>query len=329
MLLTSPDYHGRVRRALLLVSLLGSLVLAGEATAAEVLSQDNEGRTVRFDVRAEGVDAEWYAALLRAAPHGDEIATVTIEVVSWDELRSTCGEAAGGCYRQNVMVVPAEQSDETAHTVVHEYGHHLDRSTPVASFPEPNGTVQWWRARGVAELVRLRSVARTYALGWDRSIAEIFAEDYAQLALAGSVYKIAWLSPPDATVIAALKADLGLGPPPAVVSPPKVKPVTIARQGNLAPKRRAVIEFGLLGPGRRVTATATFRGAAEKRSRALLEIRCDGARVALRTISKGKTTVAIDRRGLGPADCTATLTSTSSSSRAFALRVVLSIPAAA
>ena len=327
MPLNPRSYDGRVRRTLLLLTALCSLAFAGEAGAAEVLSQDDQGRTIRFDVRAEGVDAEWYAALLRAAPHGDEITTVRIDIVSWDELHSTCGRAAAGCYRRNIMVVPAEQSDDNAHTVVHEYGHHLDRSTPVAGVPEPNGTPEWWRARGMAQLLRQRSVARDYSLEWDRSIAEIFAEDYAQLALAGGRYAIGWLSRPDATVLAGLKADFGLGPPPAAVSPPKLKPVTLAKQGSLAPKRRAVIEFGLLGPGRRVAATATFRGAAEKRSRATLEIRCEGERVALRTITKGKTTVTIDRRELGPADCTATLTSTSSSSRAYAMRVVLSIPA--
>ena len=65
---------------------------------------------------AEGVDAEWYAALLRAAPHGDEISTVTVTIVSWEELRSRCGRGAAGCYNRNRMVVPAEQSDESAHT---------------------------------------------------------------------------------------------------------------------------------------------------------------------------------------------------------------------
>jgi hypothetical protein len=318
-------YVGRMRGALLLLSVLAALAFAGEAGAAEVLSQDDQGRTIRFDVRAGGVDAEWYAALLRAAPHGDEITTVTIDIVSWDEMRSTCGKSAAGCYNRNVMVVPAEQSDENAHTVVHEYGHHLDRSTPVAGTPEPNGTPQWWRARGMAQLFRQRSVARDYRFNWDRSIGEIFAEDYAQLALGRGRYAIRWLPRPDATVLAALKADFGLSPPPANVKPPKLKPVTIARHGSLAPKRQIAIPFGLLGPGRRVTATATFRGETEKRSRALLEVRCAGKRVALRTLTKGTTTVSIDRRGLGPAECTATLTSTSSSSRAYALRVVLAI----
>jgi hypothetical protein len=288
--------------------------------------QDDQGRTIRFDVRVEGVDAEWYAALLRAAPHGDEISTVKIDIVSWDELRTTCGRDASGCYSRNTMAVPAEQSDANAHTVVHEYGHHLDRSTQVAGVAEPNGTPEWWRARGVSELVRLRTVATSYILGWDRSIAEIFAEDYAQLALSGSSYNIAWLEGPDETVLAALRADLGLGAAPETVHPPVIKPVKLTRSGSLTPRRKTAIPFSLLGPGRRVTATATFTGAAEKRARATLEVRCDGERVALKTLRQGRTVFAIDRRDVGPTECTATLTSTSASTRSFTLVVRLSIP---
>ena len=315
-----------MRRVLVLITAFAALAFSGEAMAAEVLLQDNEGRTIRFDVRVEGVDAEWYAALLRAAPHGDEISNVRIDIVSWDDLRSTCGRQASGCYSRNTIVVPAEQSDENAHTVVHEYGHHLDRSTPVAGVAEPNGTPQWWRARGMAELVRLRTVATSYVLGWDRSIAEIFAEDYAQLALPGSDFSISWLERPDETVLAGLRADFGLGPAPVTVNPPAVKPVRISRSGNLAPRRSAAIPFNLLGPGRRVTATATFSGAAEKRARATLEVRCDGVRVAFKTLRQGKTAFAIDQRGIGPGDCTATLGNTSVSTRSFTLVVRLTVP---
>ena len=236
-----------VRRLLLLLLVLTSLAFSGEAMAAEVLSQDDQGRTIHFDVQVEGVDAEWYAALLRAAPHGDEISTVTIEIVTWDNVHSTCGRDASGCYSRNEMIVPAEQSDSNAHTVVHEYGHHLDRSTSVAGVAEPNGTAQWWRARGMAELVRLRTVATSYALGWDRSIAEIFAEDYTQLALPGAEFGISWLEAPDDTVLAALKADFGLGPAPITVKPPAIKPVKLSRSGSLAPRRSTAIPFSLLG----------------------------------------------------------------------------------
>ena len=308
-----------MRRLLLLLSLVSSLAFAGEAAAAEVVLADGQGRPIHFDVRAEGADPEWYAALLRAAPHGDEIATVEINVVSWDELFSICGREAGGCYSRDVIVVPAAETAETAHTLLHEYAHHLDRSMPVAGVREPNGGPEWWRARGMAELVRIGSVARSYALGWDRSIAEIFAEDYARLALGESRHKIAWLGEPDEDVLAALKADLGLGPAPAAATPPAIRPVSIERRGTLAPRRRIAIPFGLLGPGRRVTATASIA------ARGTLEIRCAGTRIALRTLTAGTRKVTIVRRGLGPAECTATLTNSSTARGAYTLVVGLSI----
>ncbi len=314
-----------VRRLLLLLSVFASLAFTGQAMAAEVLSQDNEGRTIHFDIAVDGVNAEWYATLLRAAPHGDEVSAVTIDIVSWDAVHSTCGRDASGCYSRNTIVVPAEESTDNAHTVVHEYGHHLDRSTVVTGVGEPNGTPQWWRARGMGELVRLRSVATTYLLGWDRSIAEIFAEDYAQFVLGDAKFGIGWLEAPDETIFAALKADLGLGPAPVTVHPPVIKPVSISRNGTLAPKHHTAIPFSLLGPGRHVTATATFAGATEKRARATLEVRCDGVRVAVKKLGYGKSTFAIDAPNAGPADCTATLTSTSGATRSFTLVVRLSI----
>ena len=317
-----------MRRPLLLLALLASLVFVSEAGAEEVVLTDNEGRSISFDVRVPGVDPEWYAALLRAAPHGNEISTVRINLVSWDELHTTCGSDAGGCYGRNVMTIPVDQTDDNAHTVVHEYGHHLDRSTPVTDVREPNGTPVWWQARGMERLVRISSVATSYVLGWERSIAEIFAEDYAQLVLGDGHFLINWLPPPDATVLAALKADFGLGPVPEITAPPALKPVSISRHGALAPKLGVGIPFSLLGPGRRVEATATFTGAKEKRPRARLEIRCDGSRVALRTIGPGKTKISIDRHDLGPADCRATLTSTSTSKRTYSLVIRLSIPGA-
>ena len=74
-----------MRRALVLVTAFLSLAYAGEA-AAEVVVPDDQGRSIRFEVRDETVDVEWYAALLRAAPHADEISTVRIDLVTPAEL---------------------------------------------------------------------------------------------------------------------------------------------------------------------------------------------------------------------------------------------------
>ena len=174
-----------VRRLLLLVTACLSLAYAGQAAATEVVVPDDLGRSIRFDIRAEGVGVEWYAALLRAAPHADEISTVRIDLVTPTELVETCGQEAAGCYGRKVITVAATETAANAHTLVHEYGHHVDASRGVAEAREPNGSSTWWRARGMTRLVATRSAFHGYVRGWDRNIAEIFAEDYAQVARPG------------------------------------------------------------------------------------------------------------------------------------------------
>ena len=317
-----------MRRALLLVSAFLSLAFAGPAVAAEVVVPDDQGRSIRFDVRDEGVDVEWYAALLRAAPHADEISTVRIDLVTPAELVDTCGRSASGCYGRKVITVAAAETETNAHTLVHEYGHHVDASRGVAGAPEPNGSSTWWRARGIARLVELRSAFHSYlGGGWARNVAEIFAEDYAQLARPGDPHRIPWLEGPNEGVLAAILHDLGLGPEPTLTAPPRLKPYVETRRGRLAPGRSAAIDqFGLLGPGRRVRATVEMAGAAAAGVRARLELRCDGVRIATRTLAKGMKVVTIDRPNLGPADdCTVTVTNTGAAARAFALAIRLTV----
>ena len=77
--------------------LLAALTIAGVASAREVVLRDAEGRTIRFDVRADA-DVQWYADLLRRAAHGDEIERVTVRIVDWDEIATRCASYAAGCY---------------------------------------------------------------------------------------------------------------------------------------------------------------------------------------------------------------------------------------
>jgi hypothetical protein len=324
--LTRGGYRGGVRRALLVVSALVSLAFAGEAAAEEVVLYDDEDRAITFDVRAGDVDVEWFAALLRAAPHADEISTVRIVLVTQDGLVDTCGREARGCYSRNVITVPAQKTDVNAHTLVHEYGHHVDASRGVAGEREPNGSSTWWRARGLQRLVQLRSVYRGYVRGWDRNIAEIFAEDYAQVARPGGPFRIGWLQGPSVAVREAILHDLGLGPEPAPARPPGLKPVSFDRRGTLAPRRAASVPFELLGPGRRVRATVTVAGVNAKGVRARLELRCDGRRISTRTLAGGMRVVSIDRPSLGPAErCTVTIANTGAAARRFQLTVTLSV----
>ena len=302
------------RRAVLLIALVAALGGAGEARAAEEVRMDDAGREIHFDVRAGGVDVDWYAGHLRRAPHGDEISSVVIRIVDRRGLASICGRAARGCYGRGRVVVPAGRDRSTAHVLLHEYGHHLDSRRGNAAAPEPNGTPLWWRARGMEELVRVQTVRRNYLDGWSRSIGEVFAEDYAYAALGGP-YRIEWLRPPDAIVRRALLADLGLAEPPVLTARrPAVRPVVIERRGALEAGERVSVTFRLLGPGRRVVVRASAGGAR-------IEVQC-GSRHRSKAVA-GTTT--LDVRRLGPADCTASLVSTAAAPARFSLLVRLSV----
>jgi hypothetical protein len=312
----------------LLVALALSLVLASPAMAETVLAQDTQGRTITFDVQAGGVDTGWYASILSAAIHGDEISTVTIRIVPPSEITATCGSGAAACYSHRrtgaLIVVPAGQSDALAAVVLHEYGHHIDASTPVGGLREPNGTVRWWAARGIQSLLDSGEAARDYGLGWERSIAEIFAEDYVQANMTAS-FRIRWLAAPSVEILSAIRQDLGVEPalpaPPVAAEPLRV-PLTLLGSGSLRAGQARSIPFTLLGPGRRVTFTATaFRG------RVRMRLVCDGTLVAVRTLGPGRRSATLDRSGLGPASCRASVTNVGTASARFSLRLRLAVEA--
>lgn len=310
--------------------MVASLAVAAAANAEVVVSRDNRGRPITFDVRAAGIDVEWYASLLRAAAHGDEIATVTIRIVPPEDVPALCGAAeAGACYGPRAggatIVVPAGRGDEVAHVVLHEYGHHVDQAWAVGGFAEPNGTPGWWAARGMEELLRSGRVAFDYSLGWSRGIGEIFAEDYAYLHLPHT-YRIPWLSPPDEALRTALLAELA-GSPPARPATPVPQPVVVVRRGTLAPRAQRALPFGLLGPGRRVTVTVNLAGARRTGTRARLELICGGRRVASRTFARGQQRRTLDVRGLGPDECQARLVSTGGASQRYVLQLRLAVEA--
>ena len=299
--------------------------MAPGAGAAIVTLRDNEGRPMRFDVRAPGVDVEWYGEILRRAAHGNEVSRVTIRLATPAALRRTCrADFASGCYAyrraRSLIVVPAVMGTPTAHTLLHEYGHHLDRWRGVRGVPEPNGTAHWWKQRGMASLVRAGRVFPDYSHGWDRSIGEIFAEDYARLHLR-TVYKIGWLSAPTRAVRLAVGRDVR-GVPNTSMRPP---PFTIVRQGALQPGRSRALPFGLLGPGRRVTFAVALQPAGTGARVARMTLRC-GRRTVTRDVLDTEQAPTIDQRGLGPAtDCRATLANVSGAVLRYTIRLRLAL----
>jgi hypothetical protein len=318
----------RRRCSSLLVALVAALALATGAGAEIVTKTDSEGRTITFDVQAASVDVDWYAALLRAAAHGDEISRLTIRIVPEQDVPELCGAAAAACYSPGRsggrIVIPAGKDLRVASTFLHEYGHHLDRAWSVSGVRELNGTPVWWQLRGMAALVEQGAVAFDYSRGWSRSIGEVFAEDYAWIHTPYQ-HAIPWLAPPDDALRAAMFAELGGQPTAQLPETPAAGPLVINRSGTLAARRSQVVPFGLLGPGRRVTFTATVSRATRAGTRARIDVICNGARVASQTFRKGRATRTINVPNLGPAECSARLVSTTAVRLTYTLRLQLAV----
>lgn len=310
----------------LLVALVLALATATASRAAIVVSNDNQGRTIRFDVRAPNVDTEWFAGVLRAAVHGDEISNLTIRIVPVAQISVVCGsDQAAACYSSQLrtIVVSSSESAYNEGSLLHEYGHHLDAVWHIAGVPELNGTPAWWNARGMSTLLSTHQVAFDYSLGWSHSIPEIFAEDYAYIQMPGYNYGIPWLTPPDDALKAALFAELGT--PTSTLPAAKAEPLVLVRRGTLAPHGRRVVSFGLLGPGRHVILTANVAKPARNGRRARAEIVCDGNLVASQTFGHGLSKRVIDVPNLGPASCEARLVSTAAVKLTYTLQLSLAV----
>ena len=317
-----------MKSALALLALVVSLALPVGAGAAIVTSTDLQGRRITFDVRAATVDTNWYADVLRATAHGDEISNVTIRIVPDQSIDSLCGNEAAACFTHvsgtPTIMIPAGKNQFIEGELIHEYGHFLDESTPNPGYPEFNGIPVWWADRGISTLLASHQVAFDYSLGWSHSIAEIFAEDYAYIHVGSSYhYGITWLSPPDAKLKTDMFAVLGTPPEPLPAAPNT--PLTIDRVGTLAPQGQKSVPFGLLGPGRRVVFTATVSRPKRKGVRARAQIFCTNKLVATRTFGRGRSKGTLDVPNLGPADCDARLVSAAPVSLKYTLHVELSV----
>ena len=317
-----------MKSVLALLVLVVSLAVAGGASAAIVTSTDLQGRRITFDVRATTVDTNWYADVLRAIAHGDEISSVTIRIVPDQSIDKLCGNEAAACFThvsgRATIMVPAGKNQFIVGTLIHEYGHFLEESTPNPGYPELNGIPGWWADRGISTLLASHQVAFDYSLGWSHSIPEIFAEDYAYIHVGPSYhYGITWLSPPDDR----LRTDMfaALGPPPEPLPAAPNTPLTIDRVGTLAARGTKDIPFGLLGPGRHVTFKGVVSRPKRKGVRARMQIVCNNSVVATQTFGRGRAQGTLDVPNLGPADCDARLVSTVRVPLKYTLHLELSV----
>ena len=259
--------------------------------AAIITSHDNAGTPMTFDVRATAVDTDWYAAVLRASAHGNEISNVTIRIVPEPQIEALCGNAASACYNGFRGDPDDHRPGRTEHdlesTLLHEYGHHLDASWRVPGVRELNGTPAWWAGAGWPRLLAGNQVAFDYTRGWDHSVREIFAEDYSysMTGKATATRFRGWVRPARPLKQARFRGDR-----PAAGNRCRTRPSSAGHLDAPARSHRGTAQrpLGLLGPGRHVTLTATVSNPKRKGIRARAQIVCDGRIVANQPFGKGR-----------------------------------------
>jgi hypothetical protein len=177
-----------------------------------VVRYDDKRRPMTFDVRAPGVDVDWYADVLRRTLHGGEIESAVVRIVPGRQVTFYCGQKATSCYvgdpEGGILTVQAGRDHGVAALVRHEYAHHLDATYDLTlTKNSDNRAGRWWRARKIEQRLRRGEVAHTTRRGWTRSIQEIFAEDFMRLHMRAP-YRIGWLDPPSERVLDALNRDI-------------------------------------------------------------------------------------------------------------------------
>jgi hypothetical protein len=250
---------------------------AADAPARTERFRDGDGHVITVGTDLADVDLRPVAALVAGTLHRGEVERLRVRVVAMSDMPSACDPAAVACYAPEAgteigrargeMIVAADDPD-LAHTVVHEYGHHIDAQ--LWNFPAGgpcrglDGSRRWLFARELAGGL-LQEAGCGDEVPWERLLPEVFAEDF--VALNGiRDWELPDLAAPTPAVLDALRADIQL-------------PYT--------PRRRAV-RGRLASGGRR---SVTFRAAAHafltltlsgsSRAGLDLELRPTGARAAV------------------------------------------------
>lgn len=146
---------------------------------------DTHGHRITVGTDIPTVDLAWYAGVLQGTLHAAEIELVLVEVVPWASIEAVCGGAgAVGCYfpgERRIVVPDTDPSgvNELVHTIVHEYGHHVDGQLENLGHLDPlcagrDGSRTWWWYR----------VPDAFACSsdrWELLVGELYAEDYTAL----------------------------------------------------------------------------------------------------------------------------------------------------
>ncbi len=125
---------------------------------------------------------EGWAEFLAHLAHGAELSSLSVFVVTFDEVQQICGSGTAGCYGSNRMIVPGESAFDVSpeEIVRHEYGHHLAfhrLNAPWAAIDW--GPKRWASAANVcARVGRREAYPGDQGSNYTRNPGEAWAEVY-------------------------------------------------------------------------------------------------------------------------------------------------------
>ena len=156
---------------------------------------DPQGQTITISTDLPAVDLAPFAGVLAGIQHGDEINQLRVEAVTMAQVGSICGDPeAVACYwaidPQNNgtgQMWFAVDDPDVVHTIVHEYGHHIDNQ--LVNFGHlggdcgwnNDGSRAWFFARDLEDDILGAGATCAASAGWEYQLAELYAEDFVAL----------------------------------------------------------------------------------------------------------------------------------------------------
>lgn len=169
---------------------------AGKVVARAALA-DSQGQPITIDSTVGSFDLNQVAAVLNSTFHRSEITKVKFHVITLSGMATTCGDAqAIACYRPmssgyGELWFAADDTD-WIHSLVHEYGHHIDNQfanigqlhaygVGAACTVDSDGTRNWFFERLGGSNTTDADRFSCLSGDWEHLIPELFAEDFVVL----------------------------------------------------------------------------------------------------------------------------------------------------
>lgn len=166
-------------------------------TSANVHTQrwmDPHGHTISISTDLPAVDLSPFAGILAGTRHRSEINDLRVQAVTMAQVGSICGNSAAvACYAAEDpdrsyagQMWFAIDDPDVVHTLVHEYGHHMDNQLLNLSHLgycgySNDGSRNWFFERDVEDDILGAGVSCSADTGWEYLLGELYAEDFVAL----------------------------------------------------------------------------------------------------------------------------------------------------